>query len=211
MTIDLERDYRRWLRCYPGWFRREHEVEILGVLLAAARDGQRRPDLPECLDLVVGGLGMRLRPRVTNRSAVRLMYLGAAVELATVITVLASMGDVRSAILARDPGYSAVQWHAEVTGGLDPIVVAGGIAVGLWLWLAWATGRGHRWTRVVLVLFFGLNTYSLCTGVANDSVAYARVDLVAGIVLCLVQFAAVVLVARGGSRTTAATGLTSPE
>jgi hypothetical protein len=39
---DLERAYRRWLRWYPRSFRREHEAEMLGVLLAAGA-GQRRP------------------------------------------------------------------------------------------------------------------------------------------------------------------------
>jgi hypothetical protein len=206
---DLERGYRRWLRCYPAWFRRDHEAEILEVLMAGARDGQRRPALPECLDLVAGGLGMVLRPRVarSNRPAfiaVRLMYLGAVVELATVIAIVASSGQVRSAILARDPGYSATLWHDEVTRALDPLVVGGVLAIGLWLWLAWANGRGHRWARVVFALFFCLNTYSLATGVAGGSAVYARVDLVAGSVLWLVQLAAVVLVfhlAAGAVRT----------
>ena len=30
---DLECGYRRWLRWYPRSFRREHEAEILGVLM----------------------------------------------------------------------------------------------------------------------------------------------------------------------------------
>lgn len=59
---DLERRYRRWLRWYPASFRREYEAEILGVLMAGAREGQRRPELLECLDLMTNGLRMRLRP-----------------------------------------------------------------------------------------------------------------------------------------------------
>ncbi len=45
----LERHYRRWLRWYPGAFRREYEEEILGVLLAGAREGKRRPGMTECV------------------------------------------------------------------------------------------------------------------------------------------------------------------
>ncbi len=30
----LERGYRRWLRWYPKTFRREHETEVLTVLMA---------------------------------------------------------------------------------------------------------------------------------------------------------------------------------
>jgi hypothetical protein len=44
----LERRYRRLVACYPRAFRREHEQEILAVLMAGARvrgaEVARRPD-----------------------------------------------------------------------------------------------------------------------------------------------------------------------
>ena len=40
----LERAYRRLLAWYPRKFRRENGQEILAVLMAGARDGQRRPE-----------------------------------------------------------------------------------------------------------------------------------------------------------------------
>jgi hypothetical protein len=58
----LERGYRRLLACYPARFRSEHGEELVGVLLAGARDGQRRPGLAESASLLRSGLGMRLRP-----------------------------------------------------------------------------------------------------------------------------------------------------
>jgi hypothetical protein len=58
----LERGYRRLLACYPARFRSEHGEELLAVLLAGARDGQRRPGLAESASLLRSGLGMRLRP-----------------------------------------------------------------------------------------------------------------------------------------------------
>ena len=58
---DLERGYRRVLMCYPKAFRQESEQEILGVLLATAREGQRRIGLAESAALIRGGLRMRLR------------------------------------------------------------------------------------------------------------------------------------------------------
>jgi hypothetical protein len=57
----LERRYRRLLAFYPKAFRREHEQEILSVLMAAAAEGQRRPRLAESADLVTNGIVMRLR------------------------------------------------------------------------------------------------------------------------------------------------------
>jgi hypothetical protein len=124
-TADLERDYRRWLRWYPRSFRREHEAEILGVLLAGARTGQRQPAPMECLDLLRSALWMRLRPRVPRSdraawAAVKLMCVGAVVELAAAITILVTIGDVRSNVVRRNPDLTGDQWHAIVVGQLVP-------------------------------------------------------------------------------------------
>jgi hypothetical protein len=58
----LERGYRRLLACYPARFRGEHGEELVGVLMAGARDGQQRPGLAESASLLRSALGMRLRP-----------------------------------------------------------------------------------------------------------------------------------------------------
>lgn len=200
-AADLERAYRRWLRWYPTSFRREYEAEMLGVLLAGAREGQRQPELLECLDLLCGALWMRLRPRVprSNRSVgavVKLMYVGAVVELATAITVVATIGDVRSNVVTRNPGLTAGQWHAIVAGQLEPLVIAAAIAVGFWLWMAWSIGRGRRWARIAFALFFGQTTWSLLHGLAGGSAVYARPDLAVGVVLWLVELVAVALLFR---------------
>jgi hypothetical protein len=198
---DLEHGYRRWLRWYPESFRREHEAEMLGVLMAGARVGQRRPGPLDCLDLVRGGLSIRLRPRVPRSDqavywTVRLMHLGAAIELAVAVTLLATMNDIRSTILARDPGYTGAQWHAEVLGAIVPLLVGVILAAGFWLWMAWANGRRHRWARLLFALFFAQNTYSLLHGLARGSATYARPVLVAAAVLWCVEFAVVVLIVR---------------
>jgi hypothetical protein len=57
----LERRYRRLLAFYPKAFRREHEQEIVSVLMAGAAEGQRRPRLAECVDLLRHGAFMRVR------------------------------------------------------------------------------------------------------------------------------------------------------
>ncbi len=58
----LERGYRRLLACYPQPFRREQADEVLAVLMAGARPGQRRPGLGEAADVIKSALRMRLRP-----------------------------------------------------------------------------------------------------------------------------------------------------
>jgi hypothetical protein len=57
----LERRYRSLLELYPKAFRREHEQEILSVLMASASEGQERPRLAESADLVRSAILMRLR------------------------------------------------------------------------------------------------------------------------------------------------------
>jgi hypothetical protein len=61
---DLERRYRRLLRRYPAAFRREHEHEMLAVLMAGAERGQRWPRLAEVADLLMSATSMRLRSRL---------------------------------------------------------------------------------------------------------------------------------------------------
>jgi hypothetical protein len=63
----LEKSYRRLLRWYPALYRHRHEEEILGVLMAAARPGQRRPGARESADLVWSALKIRIR--MATRSA----------------------------------------------------------------------------------------------------------------------------------------------
>ena len=97
----LERRYRRVLACYPKTFRRESEEEILAVLLATAREGQRRPGLAESVDLIRSALrmhlGMSRAPRPV-RNAARLMCADAVLTLADAVTVLVTLGSVGSAI-----------------------------------------------------------------------------------------------------------------
>jgi len=57
----LERRYRSLLALYPKAFRREHEQEMLSVLMATASEGQNRPRLAESADLVRSALLMRVR------------------------------------------------------------------------------------------------------------------------------------------------------
>ena len=57
----LERRYRRLLRCYPPTHREFHQQEMLGVLLAAARPGQRTPGLGQAVNLAACGLVIRVR------------------------------------------------------------------------------------------------------------------------------------------------------
>ena len=63
---DLESRYRRLLVWYPWSHRRVYEEEMLAVLVAGARPGQRRPTIGEAANLVVSGLRVRAGAAVTG-------------------------------------------------------------------------------------------------------------------------------------------------
>jgi hypothetical protein len=163
----LERAYRRLLAWYPRQFRDENGPEVLAVLMAAARDGQRRPGLAESADLVRSGLWLRLRPSVprsarTVRAAVRVMYAGALVSTANLIILLAVLADITAyhAIL----GYHLTA--AQVSQALNMLAITTAIVlalvpIALWLWMARETGRGRNWARGLSTVLFGLATLSL--------------------------------------------------
>jgi hypothetical protein len=195
----VEAAYRRWLRCYPRDFRREHAEELLGVLLAEAGPDCHAPRLAECLDLVRGGLSMRLRPRVPRSdragfAAVRLMYVAAVVQCVVAVTVLATTGAVHTRVLAAHPGYTAARWRAEMAGSFDPLVMVAGVAMVVLLWVAWCSGRGRRWARALFAANFTVTTYSLLHGLAGGSASYARTDLAAATVLWLIELVALAVI-----------------
>ena len=190
----LERGYQRVLRCYPKAVRCESGDEILGVLLATAREGQRRVGLAESADLIRGAMrmhfGLSRAPRPL-RHAVRLMCLGGVLTLAALVTVLVTLGSIRSVIVQ---DFTAAQWHTTVLTQIVPVLACAPVVAGLWLWLAWANGRGYDWARPAFMAFFGLLTIALLLGLGEGTLLYAPADLIATTVLWLVGLAAIVLI-----------------
>ena len=192
----LERGYRRVLMCYPKAFRQESGPEILGVLLATAGEGQQRIGLAESAALIRGGLRMRLRltarPPRAVRGAVRLMCLGALAEAVAVVTIAVTAGRVQVA-LGTEPGVTAAQWH-QVAGLLTLREVSGGVAVAIWLFLAWAIGHRRDVARFGFSAFFALITMVMLIALAQHAAAYAPADLIAGAATWLIALAAMLLI-----------------
>jgi hypothetical protein len=159
---NLERRYRRLLAFYPRAFRRESGAELIGVLMAGARDGQRRPGFAASADLIRSGLRLRLRPSVprsatTVRAAVRLMYAGAAVTMVSLIAAIIAVALVgRGAASLRVLGRSQPVLVAIPVG-----IVIGLVLIALWLWMAWANGQGRNWARILSTAVVGLATLQL--------------------------------------------------
>ena len=76
-------------------------------------------------------------------------------------------------------------------------MIGGLIAIGLWIWMAWANGHGRSWARVLSAVFFGINTLGLIVSLAvRSSVAemHTAGSLIVGVVVWLIGLAAIVLI-----------------
>jgi hypothetical protein len=146
----LEQGYRRLLAWYPRAFRRDQADEILGVLMAGAGEGQRRPRLAEAADLLWSGLRMRLRrPALTGESR---PWSDALALFSLVAPLFLLLADVLAVALpyglhpvAQFRFVSAFGSHTEI-GGLSllrqPIF---DVTVGLGALLAILVLLGLRW------------------------------------------------------------------
>jgi hypothetical protein len=158
----LEQRYRRLLAAYPREFRRQHGEEILSVLMACAREGQRRPGFAASADLIRSGLWLRLRPNPprsagTVRAAVWLMYTGALVTIVSLVGAAVSLAFTgRTGTALRVAGRTQPFWVAITVG----IVIALAMTA-LWLWMARTNSEGKNWARVLSTVLVGLDTLHL--------------------------------------------------
>jgi hypothetical protein len=103
-----------------------------------------------------------LRPAapVPVRTAVTLMYAGAAVSTVTVIIALALIPAVKAVLRTAHPGLTAAQ-VSDVNALITLAMVFGLAVIALWLWMARAAGQGQNWARIVCTVLFGLATLEL--------------------------------------------------
>jgi hypothetical protein len=145
----LERRYRRLLRCYPPGHREVHREEMLGVLLAAARPGQRAPGARQTVNLVACGLAIRARralaagPWQDALAVVSLIVPVLMLIIAVLDCVLAVRDAVGEAASARVPVWQLLSFVPQVGG---PAIVA--VA---WLAVVLLVRTGRRWSAAAIV------------------------------------------------------------
>jgi hypothetical protein len=126
-------------------------------------------------------------------TAVRLMWVGAALTGIGVLITLLQIDAIRDQIEEDDPGLSSGEVDSAVAGFVAVSVVAGIIAIGLWLWMAQANGRGLRWARgvatglgVVNVVF---TAFGLATGPGTAlSTLFALVGITLAVVILILLY-----------------------
>jgi hypothetical protein len=111
-----------------------------------------------------GQMPPRPSPPRSIRTAVILMYAGAALNLLQLILAVVAIGALRHAIQVRSPQLSLAQAGTLIIAA----IVVLGIETALWLWMAWANNRGHGWARILSTVFFGLDTLLVLTSLAGS-------------------------------------------
>ncbi len=165
-SAGLERRYGRLLACYPRAFLREHEKEILAVLMAGADESQQRPRLGEAVNLIKHALWMRLglsrggiminertfRISVDPPSRIIMTTFGAG-RKAPRVTISASTVDVRMgwafhATIPREVVTSARPLNRDELRGAFRIIVLRG--VNYWPRTALVNGAGTGLVEITL-------------------------------------------------------------
>jgi hypothetical protein len=95
------------------------------------------------------------------QNAVKLMYAGAAVSTVSLIIPLATLGTLKSAIRSHYPHYTTSQVNHAYTQAIQQLVFYSVFAILLWLVMAWATGKGMAWARIVSTVLFAFWTIGL--------------------------------------------------
>jgi hypothetical protein len=89
-------------------------------------------------------------------TAVRLMWVGAAISAIGIIVAFAQTGELRDQ-LREDSDLTADELDTAVAVGLTFVGIIGVISVALWLWMAFTNGQGKSWARTVATVLGGLN------------------------------------------------------
>jgi hypothetical protein len=101
----------------------------------------------------------------TMQRAVYLTYAGAAFGL---------VGGIVGSVTAHNMAFYTYKstsgtTHVHAANSVVSGIVGGLIVGGLWLWMAWKTGAGRSWARVLSTVFFGFMCLWLIAGLADLS------------------------------------------
>jgi sterol desaturase/sphingolipid hydroxylase (fatty acid hydroxylase superfamily) len=120
--------------------------------------------------------------------AVRLMQVGAALSVLSLVITLATASSLKSHLRAQlrqsNTHLSTSDFNTTYHVLVASAVVGSLIAAALWLWMAWTNGQGRAWARIVSTVLGVINLVSsVYTISAGRSLAIG--DLLTVVDLCL--------------------------
>ncbi|MGG5260314.1 hypothetical protein, partial [Phycicoccus avicenniae] len=119
--------------------------------------------------------------------AVLLMRVGAALSVLSIILSFATTGDIREqarqALEEQGQTVDPTVVDAAVTIGIVFGVVLGLLGAGLWLFMAWANGKGKSWARIVSTVLFAVSLVFFLIGLAQPTALLSRILSIVSILL----------------------------
>jgi hypothetical protein len=106
--------------------------------------------------------------------AVQLMYAGAA--LALIGGIIGGATSHNATFYSYSSSSSGTTVHSS--SALVSGIISGLIGLGLWLWMAWKTGSGRSWARVLSTVFFGIFCLGFIIDIAALAVAHTYIAFI---------------------------------
>ncbi|UIJ34249.1 hypothetical protein [Allobranchiibius sp. GilTou73] len=136
-------------------------------------------------------------------TAVKLMFLGAALSLAAVIYNAFSTSRFRDTIEknnAKKTGSAHLSASAVDTAvhvAIAVAIVVGLIGVAVWILMATMNRQGHNWARIVATVLFGLSALGLVSTLASSALqGGGSISIVSSALNFLIGLAVVILIWR---------------
>jgi hypothetical protein len=127
------------------------------------------------------------------RTAVLLMYTGAALSAVSLIVTVLNFHAIERVIRNASSTLTAQQVHNDAIVAVTIAVVESLIAIGLWLLMAWGNKNGQNWARIVATVLFSLNTLFLLLSFVRATVS---ASLAFSVLVWLVGLGAIVMLWR---------------
>lgn len=145
------------------------------------------PPMPGAMPAGAGGAPMPSAPPAAISQAVMLMRVGAVLSVIGGLLALFMRDTLRDLVneqvsKQRTP-MSAGDVDVLVNVALVSAVVTGLLGAALWLWMAWANGKGRSWARIVATILFAFSVLSLLGSLIQTSPAASRLVSVVEVLL----------------------------
>lgn len=119
--------------------------------------------------------------------AVLLMRVGAGLSVLSLLLSFLTTGDIREQArkTLEDSGETVdpAVVDAAVAIGIGIAVVSGLLGAGLWLFMAWANGKGKSWARIVSTVLFGISLIAFLISFVQPAAGLSRIVSIVSIAL----------------------------
>lgn len=117
-------------------------------------------------------------PPRTVRVAAQLMYAGAVLSVADLVSALTTIGQARSALHKDHPGWSAVHLTSTVHSEIAYLILTWLITVALWLIMARTNLAGRGWARITATVLCLISTLSFADFITQPSSLVSKIILI---------------------------------